>query len=123
MDIQFPLILFQIINFSIVLFILNKLLYKPIVNILEQRKKKVEAGQKAADDNIKTQEELEKTKKDILKKAQSESNKIIAEAKKAAQSESQKILSDAKTEAKRNERARAGPGHGGHWFGQISPLL
>jgi len=38
----------QIINFFLLIFILNKLLYKPILKILEEREERVSGGQQAA---------------------------------------------------------------------------
>lgn len=38
----------QIINFLLLIFILNKLLYKPILKILEEREERISGGQQAA---------------------------------------------------------------------------
>lgn len=99
MDIQISQILFQILNFSIVLFVLNKYLYKPILSILDQRRKKIESGLTAAEENIKSQEEFETTKKQVLSKAHKEAAIIISEAKKTAQKESSIVLEKAKASA------------------------
>jgi F-type H+-transporting ATPase subunit b len=99
MDIQISQILFQILNFSVVLYVLNKFLYKPILNILDQRKNKIESGMAAAEENLHAQEELETTKKQILSKAQAQASKIVADAKKAALKESAVVLDKAKVSA------------------------
>ena len=99
MEIQISQILFQMLNFGIVLFVLNKFLYKPIVNILQQRQKKVAMGMRAAEDNLKTQTDLEKTKQKLITQAQEESQRIIKDAKKAARKETDLVLKNARQEA------------------------
>ena len=47
--IQPVLLLAQIVNFLIILYLLQKFFYKPIVKLLEQRKKRIEESLKNAD--------------------------------------------------------------------------
>lgn len=101
MEIQFPQILFQIINFGVVVFVLTKFLYKPILKILEERAEKVEAGLKAAEANLKASQEISQTEEAVIAKARLEAKKIIADAKKTATQEADKILTLAKTDAKK----------------------
>lgn len=72
----------QVVNFLILLFILKRFLYKPILQVLEQRKQKIEESLKNAEEIEKrlqeTNEEVEKT----LAKALQEGQKIIDESKK-----------------------------------------
>jgi F-type H+-transporting ATPase subunit b len=74
----------QIVNFLILLFILNKLLYKPLLKVLEQRRQKVEESIKNAEKIeqklLKTEEEYEKR----IVEASKEGQKIIDEATKSA---------------------------------------
>lgn len=100
MEIQIQQIIFQIINFGIVAFVLAKFLYQPIRKILDQRAEKIESGLKAADENLKKQNELEETIEAELKKARQQAEQIIAEAKKEAEETSQAIIKDAKADAK-----------------------
>ncbi len=75
------LLLAQVVNFLILLFILKKFLYKPILKVLEARKQKIEDSLKNAEEIekrlLQTNEEVEK----ILAKALEESQKIINESK------------------------------------------
>jgi F-type H+-transporting ATPase subunit b len=100
-DIQLTQIIFQVINFSIIVFVLLKFLYKPVLKVLEQRSQKIEAGILAAEKNIKSQEEMDQTINTELENARKEAAKIIADAKKSAQKEAAQILSQAKLEAKK----------------------
>ncbi len=71
----------QVVNFFLLLFILKKLLYKPLLKVLAQRKKRIEDSLKNAEEIEKklqqTNEEVEKT----LAKALEDGQKIIDESK------------------------------------------
>src|SRR3989338_4739963 len=69
--IQPVLLLAQIVNFLIILYLLQKFFYKPIVKLLEQRKKRIEESLKNAD-----------LIEEKLKKTQEQSVQILAEAQK-----------------------------------------
>lgn len=64
----------QVVNFFLLLFILKKFLYGPILNVLEARKKRIE-------ESLRQSEEIERK----LQKTQQDSDKIIADALKEAQ--------------------------------------
>lgn len=64
----------QVVNFLILLFILKKLLYKPILKVLDERKKRIE-------DSLKNAQEIERR----LQQTTDQSDKIIAKTLKEAQ--------------------------------------
>lgn len=75
----------QIVNFLVMLFLLKKFAYKPILSLLEKRRKMIEESQKNAK---KTEEALQhalEQEKKILKEAQSEAKTMIADANKQAE--------------------------------------
>ena len=89
----------QAINFAIVLFVLWRLAYKPIFNMLETRRAKIAEGLANAE---KIKAELAKTEADrqkILADAGDLANRIIAEARTAAarlaEQETQKAVTGA----------------------------
>jgi len=101
----------QIINFLILVYLLNRFLYKPILEILKQREKKIRTGLEDAEKSRIILEQAEKEKEEILKNARIESEKIINETKLIAEeirksiidsskSESEKIILEAKNQAK-----------------------
>lgn len=100
MDIQIKQILFQIVNISVVIGALSYFLYNPILDLFEERTKKIAEGQKAAEDAIKNKEELEKAKKRMETDLKKEKAEILEEARKEAQVKAEKIVADAKKEAK-----------------------
>jgi F-type H+-transporting ATPase subunit b len=74
------LLLAQIVNFLVLLFILQKLLYKPILKVLEERKRKIEESLTNAEKIQKELEETEVKSTQIIEKAVEEGKKIVAEA-------------------------------------------
>jgi F-type H+-transporting ATPase subunit b len=74
----------QVVNFLIVLFILRKFLYKPILDTLKKRKDKISEGLTITEEARVRLEKLVGDEKNILKKAQDEGKKLINDAKKEA---------------------------------------
>lgn len=89
MDILLPQILFQIINFLVVLGLLSYLLYKPILEVFRERSERIEKGQIAAQEAI---EQREKIAEYEAKKERETEKKIAAKLEKAtADAAQQKI--------------------------------
>ena len=92
-------LIWQIVNFGILLFVLSKVLYKPILQKLDQRAKLIKDGIKAANENIKKQEEADAQRQKMLQDARKDVEVLIAKAKKDALSAKDEILAEAKKEA------------------------
>jgi F-type H+-transporting ATPase subunit b len=99
LGIQWPKLIAQLINFSIVFFVLWKFAYKPIFVMLEARRQKI-ADSVANADKIKA--ELARTEADrqkVLTQAGDQANKLIDEARQAAarvrETETQKAIAAA----------------------------
>jgi len=99
MEIQPLQIIFQIINFSVVLGALTYLLYKPVLKIMDERAKRIEEGQAAAEKAVAEQAHAEDLKKQIKQKAEKEAAKILEEAQETAQVKRAALLAKAKEEA------------------------
>jgi F-type H+-transporting ATPase subunit b len=99
MDIEFPQILFQILNFSLILFVLNKFLYKPIMKVLAERADRIDQGLLAAKASLEEKDQIDSLKKAEMHKAQLESQKIIDEAKSEAEKIAKGIVEKAKLDA------------------------
>lgn len=78
---DYRLFLAQIINFLIIVFVFKKFLYKPLINTLEKREKKIAQGVQDAEDAGIALAKAEEQKDAILKKAGVEAERIITEAK------------------------------------------
>lgn len=101
LGIDFRLIVVQIINFGLLLFLLTKFLYKPILKILDERKKRIAKSladaQKIEEERVSLKEEKEKE----LKKAKDEAKEIVSEAKSEAEKERSEILKRVQEETER----------------------
>ena len=82
--ISWPFILAQILNFSIVAFILWKFAFKPVLATLDERQQKIASGLKYAEEMKAKLEAVQQESIASSKKAQAEASRIIDEAGKAA---------------------------------------
>ena len=84
LGIKWPELIAQFLSFSIVLFVLSKLAYRPIFSMLDARKQKIADGIANAD-KIKAQlAQTEADRQRILADAGDKANKIIEDARAAA---------------------------------------
>ncbi len=78
------LLIAQIVNFLVLLFILKRFLYKPLLKVLDERKQKIAKSLKDAEKIAKELENTEANKEKILVDASLEARQIIEEATKSA---------------------------------------
>tara|TARA_Y100000996_G_scaffold415475_1_gene410427 strand:+ start:966 stop:1472 length:507 start_codon:yes stop_codon:yes gene_type:complete len=85
LGINLPGLITQIVSFIILFVILSKLLYKPLVGMLDQRAEKIkeglEASERARDDASKAEEAIAKQ----LDEARLEGQKLISQARETAE--------------------------------------
>ena len=102
MDIQIPQIIFQTINFSVVVGALTYLLYKPVGKMLESRSKRIEESQQAATEILQ-----EKQAQEIIAKAhlsaKKEAEGELATLMKKAEKQVEKLKADWQVERKKQE--------------------
>ena len=91
----------QMVNIGILIFVLNKFLYKPILKKLDERSKLVKKGIEAAEHNVKLSEEMEAERIKQLQKTQKEIEKMLAKAKSDASQVKNEIIKDAQTQAEK----------------------
>jgi F-type H+-transporting ATPase subunit b len=82
--ISWPFLLAQILNFSIVAFVLWRFAFKPVLATLDERQKKISSGLQYADDMKAKLEAVQQESVASAKKAQVEASRIIEEARKSA---------------------------------------
>jgi F-type H+-transporting ATPase subunit b len=97
---------FQIVNFLILVFILHKVLYKPITNIIAKRRAAIEEKFKQARSERETAEKLKNEYNLKLLEINTEQNKILARARKEAETEREGLIKEARRAAE-HEQARA----------------
>jgi len=101
----------QVVNFLILLFILKKLLYGPILKVLAERKKKIEDSLKNAEEIekrlLQTEEEKEKVleKASLLDEAKKEIEIMKEEGKAQAESLAAQIIQKGEVEARAQAEA------------------
>ncbi len=99
LGIEPSLLLAQIINFSIIVIVLTKLLYGPILSMLEKRKQEIEEGLKITQRMRLEEEKLGVRKEKLLADARREARVILDEAKKQAEEVKHDILAQAHKES------------------------
>jgi F-type H+-transporting ATPase subunit b len=94
---DFKIFLFSIVNFGILFFILKKILFMPVYNVLEERKVKIKKGLDQIESAAKEREIVGAEKEKILATAGKESEEIIQQAKKLEK----EIISQSRKEAEK----------------------
>lgn len=82
--ISVPFILAQVVNFSIVAFVLWRFAFKPVLATLDERQRKIASGLQYADEMKAKLEAVQQESVASAKRAQAEATRIIEEARKAA---------------------------------------
>ena len=101
------LLFWMFITFGVVLFVLKKFAWKPILNALKERDQSIESALQSAElareemtqlkaDNQKIMIEAKKERDELLMEARNLKDKIITEAKEKAAAEANKILETAR---------------------------
>jgi len=97
--IDIKLLIAQMVNFAIVLLVLYKFAYKPILKTLNDRTSKIEKGLKDAETANKKVLEIEEREKEMLANAKKETQVIIAKAEETAKKNKDEIIIEAKAQA------------------------
>jgi len=116
MGVDWPHFIAQVISFVIVAFLLQRFAYKPILNVLEERRERIAECLANAEKSKAELAKAEAQRQEILAQANTQANKLIEEARAAAsrvqEQETQKAIAAAKqiiekaNEAAAQERAR-----------------
>ena len=92
--------IFTIFNFCLLLFLLKKFLYKPIMKMLDDRKASINEALDAAEAARLEAAQSEENIRNEIAKARTEADAIIADAKKRGEEVKNEIVNAAKLEAK-----------------------
>jgi F-type H+-transporting ATPase subunit b len=109
LGLNLPALIAQLINFTLLLVVFRLFLYKPLLRILDERKKRIEEGLQASDE---AKERLSQTEQEvaaemsrarqeaqaIVTQAQQASARIQEEARESARAESDQIIERARQE-------------------------
>lgn len=104
-------LLVQILNFALVFIVLRAFVFKPIMDLLDKRRKSIAQGLQDAQVAAEARANAEKDAQEILTKAQAEANQNIREATERAEVVSKEIMSQTESDAaKAREAALADAG-------------
>lgn len=96
LGIEWKVLLAQIINFTILLFLLKKFAYKPILKILDERKKRIDEAIEKSRLIENKMKEIDLLKEGVLSEARKQSQLIIAKAEEATQKIQEETLKEAR---------------------------
>ena len=100
-------LLFQIVNFLLLLYLLNRFLFKRVFALLDERGQKISKGLEDAEAAARDRELARAEREAAVSEARKEANEMIARANKIAEDTRNEILADAKAEAEKvTARAR-----------------
>lgn len=91
----------QVINFLILLFLLGKFAYKPILRLMEERRKRIEKGLELTKTMEQERAKLDEKVQKVLDRAQERAEKVLSRAKGEGEKEREKIVEEARGEAKK----------------------
>lgn len=100
LGIDFKLIVVQIINFGLLLFILKRVLYKPLLEVIKKKNEETASIDKGKQDLEISKKSIEEKEKEILLKTQKERKDLLLSAKREIESERKKIIEKANLDAK-----------------------
>ena len=89
-------ILISAISFLVFIFIMNKILYKPVLEIMEKRQNYIDANKNEADEHRQKAQQLLADKDEKVADAQRKSRDIVASKTNALKEEKSKVLKDTK---------------------------
>lgn len=99
--IDWKLMAAQLVNFGIVLFVLYKFAYGPILKTLNDRTAKIDKGLKDAEEAGKKMVEMSEKEKEVLNEARKEAQAIISRSEEQAKKNKEEIMAEAKAQAEK----------------------
>ena len=101
LDVNPGLIFWTVITFVILLFILKKMAWKPILNSLDERENFIKESVEKAETAKKEAEKILEENKIKLANAEEEAQKLIAQGREYAENLKSQIIEESKAEAKK----------------------
>lgn len=96
LGINYTILIAQLINFAVLVFVLWRYAYKPVLKILEERRLKIEKGVVTAQEAEVKLHEAKSKEDEIVAEAKKEALKIIEEAKERAELKYDEIIKKSK---------------------------
>lgn len=97
--VDWRLLIAQIINFAILLFLLRLLLYKPILKMLDERKKRIIESIEHAQEIEERMQKLEEETARLMSEARAQADAALKEANQIAKSQANELLTKTQVQA------------------------
>lgn len=101
LGVDWKLLLAQIVNFVILLFLLKKFLYKPLINLMNNRRQEIVEGLEKAKKGEEEFQKIQELREKELAKIQKEAEALIQKAKEIGDKKQQEILKEAEEKTKK----------------------
>ncbi|MDD4409388.1 MAG: F0F1 ATP synthase subunit B [Candidatus Pacebacteria bacterium] len=98
MEVDFGVLIGQIINFAILFFVLSYFVHKPFLNLLKKRRDLIESGVKKAEEAEKRILAIDKMKEDAARQNEGERKDILAKTEVEAKNRADEIVKSAETD-------------------------
>lgn len=98
LGLDFKLVIIQVANFLILLFILKRWVYKPLIKFLDQRAERIQESLKASEKMQRERRGFEEKKNKELLQLKERSQTVLAEVRREALAEKQTILNEGQKE-------------------------
>ncbi len=106
-DVNWVGLVFQVVNFLLLLYVLNRLLFKPLLGRMDERSAKIERGLEDAEAAARDRELAHAEREAAVAEARREAAEMIARATKIAEDARTEIVAEARSEAEKvTQRAR-----------------
>jgi F-type H+-transporting ATPase subunit b len=106
-SVDLPTLAFQIINFLVLLYLLNRFLFKRVLGMLDERNARIAKGLEDAQTAARDRELARAEREAAVAEARKEASEMLAKANKIAEDTRNGILADARSEAEKvTQRAR-----------------
>jgi F-type H+-transporting ATPase subunit b len=101
LGVDWRILIAQLVNFFLLLFILKKILYKPMISFLEDRENKIKKGLENAEKYEKNLIALDIDREKMFKETQKDAQKFINHAVQEGQVIKDEIITNARDESKK----------------------
>ncbi len=95
----------QVLSFLLLVWILSKYAWKPLMNMMEERRKFIESNLAQAENERKQAEQIKREYQEEIKKARQEAQGIIERAAKLSEQRAEEIMAIAREEAEKMKKA------------------
>ena len=101
LGVDWKLLIAQAVNFLVLLWVLRRFAYRPMLEFLEKRTEKIESGLRDAELAAEKLAEIEAKEREVLDEARKESAAIVARARESAEKTADRIMIESRKESER----------------------